>query len=101
MSHTTNWPFLIITLGIFLIMVLSIGFLLHSLVKKGDERKNLIQRRAMSGTLAVVIVILIVHIIISLILNHQLRGLNPLLSLTIISITFFVLLMINKKKYGG
>lgn len=55
----------------------------------------------MSGTLVAVIGILIIQIIVSIITNHQLEGLNPLIFLTLISIVFFVLLVFNKKRYGG
>jgi cell division protein FtsW (lipid II flippase) len=101
MAQESNGLFLAIVIGVFIIMILSIGYMLFSLAKQGDERKALIKAKAMSGTFIAVIGILIIQIIVSFSANHQLEGLNPLIFLSVISIVFFVLLVFNKKRYGG
>ncbi|MCG8401752.1 MAG: DUF2178 domain-containing protein [Firmicutes bacterium] len=96
-----NWLLFAFSIGIFIIMFISISYMFYSLTKQGDERKTLIKTKAMSGTLVAIIAILIIQIVVSIITNHQLEGLNPLIFLTIISVVFFFLLIFNKKKYGG
>jgi uncharacterized membrane protein SirB2 len=101
MATASNGSFFAVVAVMFGIMILSIGYMLYSLARQGDERKNLIKTKAMSGTLLAVIGLLILQIAVSIIGDRQLEGLNPLIFLTIISIVFFALLVFNKKRYGG
>ncbi|HWR23990.1 MAG TPA: hypothetical protein VN366_11010 [Feifaniaceae bacterium] len=101
MIQESNGLFLAVVAGIFIVMSISIGYMLVSLAKQGDERKTLIKAKAMSGAFIVVIGILAIRIIASIVANRQLEGLNPLIFLAVISIVFFILLIYNKKRYGG
>lgn len=101
MSLETTRMVSIIVGSIFILMTLLIGYMLYTLAKQEDERRTLIKTKAMSGTLTAVVGGLIIQIIISIIMNQQLEGLNPLISLTLISIAFFFLLVIYKRRYGG
>lgn len=100
MAQGSNGWFLGLTVGLFLIMVVSIGFLMYSLAKRGDERKKLIKMKAMSGTFLAAVAVLVIQIILSLIRNRQLEGMNPLINLTILSVVFFFLLLYYRKHYG-
>ena len=78
--------------------------ILLSLAKQGDERKNFIQSKAMSQSFIIVVGVLIIEIGDALytgfIKGEKMEGVNPFTLLFVISIVFFVSLLINKKKYG-
>lgn len=95
---------LVLFLGGLLCMILAICTLLISLAKQGDERKNFIQSKAMAQSFLVVVGVLVIYIGGTLYKtftnNGAIKGLNPFIFLFVISIVFFVALLINKKKYG-
>ncbi|MBB4826675.1 small-conductance mechanosensitive channel [Sporosarcina luteola] len=99
-----NW-ILILLAGIFLLTVSLIAFLLFSLTKQGDERKNYIKQKAMSQTFVVIIGVLLIEIAVSVYTsltdNPGTTGLNPFTFLVTITIVYFVSLIINKKRFGG
>ncbi|WP_313427968.1 hypothetical protein [Siminovitchia terrae] len=99
-----NWVLILLT-GILLLTVTLITFLLYSLSKQGDERKNYIKQKAMSQTFAVIVGLLIIEVSVSVYasMTNSLgtNGLNPFTFLVTISIVYFVALLINKKRFGG
>lgn len=95
---------LVLFFGGLLCMMIAICILLISLAKQGDERKNFIKSKAMSQSFIIVVGVLIIKIGESLytgfVKGEKIEGMNPFTFLFIISIVFFVSLLINKKKYG-
>ncbi|MBK3493689.1 hypothetical protein JFL43_02200 [Viridibacillus sp. YIM B01967] len=96
--------FLIIFLGIILCLLITIGLLLLSLAKQGDERKSFIKEKSMCQTFLIMVCFLIFKIGESLYLTFvragEVVGINPLIFLTEISIVFLISLILNKKRYG-
>lgn len=78
-----------------------------SLLKKGDERRQLIVWKSSTYTFSIAIGILILDCIANLVtplLNLPTtafdNGSSPFTMLTVLSIIYFISLKLNKKKYG-
>ena len=93
------WPALLVFLAVFVLILVSIGVLLFSLAKKGDERAQLIKMKAMSAAFVWTVAVLIVEVF-RMMNADTLAVTNPLLVLVLVSIVFLVSLIVYKKKYG-
>lgn len=94
----------ILLLGVFLLAIILIALQLYSLAKQGDERKNMIKTKAMAETFSIIIGILVIEIGVSVYASFtggEPSRLNPFTFLVVITIFYFISLLVNKNKYGG
>ena len=88
-------PFLL-----FLIILILLDFsMLLSLLKRGDERRQLMVWKASTLTLAAVMGSLILHIVESII-KVEAMAVNPFVILSVGAMTYFLSLLYYKKRYG-
>lgn len=75
-------------------------FMLISISKTGDERRQLIMNRATSNSFIGAVAILVIETIRMLATGESYES-NPFLMLAFVSLVFLISLIINKKRYGG
>jgi hypothetical protein len=86
--------------GIFLLVLIALDVLMIiSLLKTGDERRQLIVWKASTFTLLVVIGGLILDIVESIIRSEAML-INPFVKLSVTAMVYFLTLLYYKKKYG-
>lgn len=88
--------FLGIILLIFIILDISV---LVSLIKPGDERSQIIVWKASSYTLLVTVGVMILNVIQEFV-GERIALANPLIQLETIAITYFIALMVFKKRHS-
>ena len=92
---------LILPFFIFIIMLIVLDIaMVISLVRPGDERRQLIVWKASTYTLLGTVGSLILNIIENII-NSNPMTVNPFTTLGAAAIIYFLLLLFFKKKYGG
>ncbi len=96
-STTTIFLFLFVTFLLALI-ILDIAMII-SLLKTGDERRQLIVWKASASTLLIMVIKLIFDIVESLIRSTPMM-INPFVELSLTAVTYFIALLYFKKKYG-
>ena len=91
----------LIIFGIFLsaLIILDISLII-SLLRTGDERRQLIVWKTSAFTLLVVMGTLIIDVIRSLI-NAEAMLINPFIKLSITAMIYFLSIQYYKKRYGG
>ena len=70
-----------------------------SLLRTGDERRQLIVWKASTGTLLIVVLSLVIDIIESVMRNQAMEN-NPFVSLSVTAIVYFIELLYYKRKYS-
>lgn len=86
--------------GIFLLVLIALDVLMIiSLLKTGDERRQLIVWKASTFTLLIVIGGLILDIVESIIRSEAML-INPFVKLSVTAMVYFLTLLYYKKKYG-
>lgn len=97
--------FFILSLGIILVMGISIVIMLLSLSKQGDERRNFIIDKAIKKTFITIITVLMLYIVkdfyVFFIKGLNPNGIEPFSFLSVISIAFALDLLFTKKQYGN
>lgn len=91
-----------------MVLVLSIAVIIVmfvSLAKQGDERRKTIIEKASTKTFAIVVVYLLLCIIKNIYnvvsqTDSSSEGMNPFITLTVISVVYAIELAYHKKKYG-
>ena len=89
------WAFLIFLL----VLILLDLAMIVSLLRAGDERRQLIVWKASTGTLLIVVVSLVIDIIESVMRNQAMEN-NPFVSLSVTAIVYFIELLYYKRKYS-
>lgn len=93
-----------IILIFFIVSIICTGYMLFSLIKKGDERKKHILTKSCTQTLLIYIGILFIDLIYTILFENN-GGFYmenaSVLSLGILSIIFTMSLFFNKRKYGN
>ena len=89
------WAFLIFLL----VLILLDLAMIVSLLRTGDERRQLIVWKASTGTLLIVVLSLVIDIIESVMRNQAMEN-NPFVSLSITAIVYFIELLYYKRKYS-
>lgn len=89
------WAFLIFLLALILLDLAMIV----SLLRTGDERRQLIVWKASTGTLLIVVLSLVIDIIESVMRNQAMEN-NPFVSLSVTAIVYFIELLYYKRKYS-
>lgn len=97
MSTTTA---LLAVFGVFLLALIILDIaMIVSLVRTGDERRQLMVWKASTSTLATVMGILILYILESLV-KAEAMAVNPFTILSVGAMTYFLSLLYYKKRYG-
>ncbi len=91
----------LIAFGIFLLALIAVDiFMIVSLVKTGDERRQMIVWKASTFTLLVTVGSLVLDIAESLIRVESML-INPFVKLSVTAMVYFLALLYYKKKYGN
>lgn len=90
-----------ILFGVFLLVLIVLDIvMIISLIKLGDERKQMIVWKASTYTLLVAVGGLVINIIESLVLAEAM-AVNPFIKLGVIAMVYCITLLFFKKKYGN
>ncbi len=92
---------ILIAFGIFLLALIILDFsMVISLLKTGDERRQIIVWKASTFTLLIVVLTLIVDVVESIIRGEAMQ-INPFIKLTVTAMLYFIEILYYKKRYGG
>ena len=90
----------LIVFGLFLLTLLALDIaMVVSLMKTGDERRQLIVWKSSSFTLLVVVGSLIIDIAQSIVTVEAMQ-INPFIKLSVTAMVYFLSILYNKKRYG-
>ena len=90
----------LIVFGLFLLTLLALDIaMVVSLMKTGDERRQLIVWKSSSFTLLVVVGSLIIDIAQSIVTVEAMQ-INPFIKLSVTAIVYFLSLLYYRKRYG-
>ena len=92
--------FLWIFLGFLLLLNVLDAAMIISLVRPGDERRQIMVWKASTGTLMGTVGSLMIHVIEKLVRGEEML-VNPFIHLSVAALMYFVLLLYYKRKYGG
>lgn len=91
----------LILFGLFLMtLVILDGSMILSLLKTGDERRQLIVWKASGFTLLVLVGSLVIDIVESIV-KVEAMLINPFVKLSVTAMVYLVSVLYYKKKYGG
>ena len=92
--------FFLILFGLFLLctIVLDVAMVI-SLARVGDERRQLIVWKAGSFTLLVTVLTQVFDVVEAVVRAQKLQS-NPFIDLSVTAVTYFVVLLVLKKRYG-
>lgn len=92
--------FFLILFGLFLLgtIVLDVAMVI-SLARVGDERRQLIVWKAGSFTLLVTVLTQVFDVVEAVVRAQKLES-NPFIDLSVTAVTYFVVLLVLKKRYG-
>ncbi len=91
----------LILFGVYLFAVIILDItMLISLIKPGDERKQMIVWKASTFTLLATVGSLAIGIIESIV-KVQAMSMNPFVTLTVAATMYFISLLYYRKKHGG
>ena len=87
--------------GIFLLILIVLDIsMIISLLRTGDERRQLIVWKASTSTLLVVVGGLVIDIVESIV-KVEAMLINPFVKLSVTAMVYLVSVLYYKKKYGG
>ena len=95
LTHLAPTLFLLLLLGL---TALDIA-LVVSLIRPGDERRQLIVWKASASTLGGVAGYLVLRVILNFVRGYE--ALNPYTLLTVIAAMYFVFLLYHRSRHGG
>lgn len=91
---------LLIPFGLFLLGLIVLDLSMEvSLLKTNDERQKLIVWKTSTFTLLVVVLSLMYDIVVSIV-RVEAMEVNPFIKLSVTAMTYFVVLLYYKRKYG-
>lgn len=92
--------FFLILFGLFLLgtIILDVAMVI-SLARVGDERRQLIVWKAGSFTLLVMVLTQVFDVVETVVRAQKLQS-NPFIDLSVTAVTYFVVLLVLKKRYG-
>lgn len=85
-------------LFLLLLMALDIAMIV-SLLKTGDERRQLIVWKASTGTLLIVVLSLVIQLAESIVRSQAMET-NPFITLSVAAVIYFIELLYYKKRYS-
>lgn len=93
--------FAMIFLGVMLLIFISLDIgMIVSLLKPGDERKQMIVWKTSAYTLLVSVGATVLGLIENIVRGHAIST-NPFIQLGVTAVIYFIALMFFKKKHGG
>ena len=92
--------FFLVLFGLFLLVTILLDVaMVISLVRVGDERRQLIVWKAGAFTLLVTVLTQIFDVAEAVVRAQKLQS-NPFIDLSVTAVTYFVVLLVLKKRYG-
>lgn len=93
-----------VLLFVFLIFLLALMILdtamIVSLLRTGDERRQLIVWKSSASTLLILVIQLVFRIVGSVVRSEAMT-LNPFIQLSVAAIVYFIAMLYFRRKYGG
>ncbi len=91
---------LVVFLAFLLVLIFLDLAMVVSMLRPGDERKQMIVWKTSAFTLLVAVLTLVFDIVEALIKGEAVL-VNPFIHLSVVAMVYFVTLMVEKKRYGG
>ncbi len=92
---------MLIAFAVFLLVLIFLDLaMVVSMLRPGDERKQMIVWKTSASTLLVAVLMLVFDIVEALIEGEAVL-VNPFIHLSVVAMVYFVTLMVEKKRYGG
>ena len=92
---------MLIAFAVFLLVLIFFDLaMVISMLRPGDERKQMIVWKTSAFTLLVAVLMLVFDIVEALIKGEAVL-VNPFIRLSVVAMVYFVTLLVEKKRYGG
>lgn len=92
---------MLIAFAVFLLVLIFLDLaMVVSMLRPGDERKQMIVWRTSASTLLVTVLMLVFNVVEALIKKEP-TLVNPFIHLSVVAMVYFVTLLVEKKRYGG
>ena len=92
---------MLIAFAVFLLVLIFLDLaMVISMLRPGDERKQMIVWKTSASTLLVTVLMLVFNVVEALIKKEP-TLVNPFTHLSVVAMVYFVTLMVEKKRYGG
>ena len=83
-----------------LVLIFLVLAMVISMLRPGDERKQMIVWKTSASTLLVAVLMLVFNVMEALIKKEP-TLVNPFIHLSVVAMVYFVTLLVEKKRYGG
>lgn len=92
---------MLIAFAVFLLVLIFLDLaMVVSMLRPGDERKQMIVWKTSASTLLVTVLMLVFNVVEALIKKEP-DLVNPFIHLSVVAMVYFVTLLVEKKRYGG
>ena len=92
---------MLIAFAVFLLVLIFLDLaMVVSMLRPGDERKQMIVWKTSASTLLVTVLMLVFNVVEALIKKEP-TLINPFIHLSVVAMVYFVTLLVEKKRYGG
>lgn len=92
---------MLIAFAVFLLVLIFLDLaMVVSMLRPGDERKQMIVWKTSASTLLVTVLMLVFNVVEALIKKEP-SLVNPFIHLSVVAMVYFVTLLVEKKRYGG
>lgn len=92
---------MLIAFAVFLLVLIFLDLaMVISMLRPGDERKQMIVWKTSASTLLVTVLMLVFNVVEALIKKEP-SLVNPFIHLSVVAMVYFVTLLVEKKRYGG
>ncbi len=92
---------MLIAFAVFLLVLIFLDLaMVVSMLRPGDERKQMIVWKTSASTLLVTVLMLVFNVVEALIKKEP-TLVNPFIHLSVVAMVYFVTLLVEKKRYGG
>lgn len=92
---------MLIAFAVFLLVLIFLDLaMVVSMLRPGDERKQMIVWKTSASTLLVTVLMLVFNVVEALIKKEP-ALVNPFIHLSVVAMVYFVTLLVEKKRCGG
>ena len=92
---------MLIAFVVFLLVLIFLDLaMVVSMLRPGDERKQMIVWKTSASTLPVTVLMRVFNVVEALIKKEP-ALVNPFIRLSVVAMVYFVTLLVEKKRYGG
>lgn len=92
---------MLIAFAVFLLVLIFLDLaMVVSMLRPGDERKQMIVWKTSASTLLVTVLMMVFNVVEALIKKEP-SLVNPFIHLSVVAMVYFVTLLVEKKRYGG